>query len=152
MNEYIRYLNLPKIPSSLLEDFKTNSQLCPHMTSPFFKTGEHCDEITKWCQQNISADSFYGVQIMDANVSPHKDQANYAGIPESKLVYLVDPGGDSVKTVFWDNNEKFLKYYVIKPFRWHLIQVNVLHSVSGIEPGNKRWAVTTQIFHQENNE
>jgi hypothetical protein len=144
----IQYLNLPPIPTRLLDEFEERSGLCPNMEDNFVKTSEHCQGITDWCRENVCPDLFYGVQIMQGMVPKHTDRSHSNLVPECKLVYLVDPGGANVKTRFWDGDMP-LREFIIEPLRWHLIQVNVVHSVEGIENNRKRWGVTTQMLHKE---
>ena len=152
--EYIRYLNLPPIPEYFLFEFEDNSNLFPEQDTLFIKTGDHCENINKWCQENICDSMFFGVLMMQNDLPIHKDTPafpinNVWYVPDSKITYLADAGGEEVYTRFWDEEGNLLKEYLIEPRRWHLIQVNVPHSVEGVQPPRKRWSVTTQLFHQE---
>ncbi len=80
------------------------------------------------------------------NLPKHKDNSNLYR-PQSKLVYLVESGGKDVITKFWFDNEKLFREYKIKTNCWHLIKVNTLHSVHGIEPNKIRWGISAQMFH-----
>lgn len=151
MIEHVRYLELPQIPEHLLSYFKAESKLFPNMPSPFYKTNEFCEPINRWCQENICSSVTFGAQIMDGRVERHKDRGS-SFAPDCKLVYLVEKGSSLVFTHFWDDNDKLIKSYDIEPNRWHLLQVNVTHSVIGIDPGKKRWGISTQLLHGIENE
>ena len=146
MAECIRYINLPKPPSSILEDFKQTSDMFPDFNDAFLKTKEYCELIDEWCKINICDSLKFGVQVIKHDVSKHKDNGNLY-IPQSKLVYLVESGGKDVITKFWFDNDKLFREYKIKTKCWHLIKVNTLHSVHGIEPNKIRWGISAQMFH-----
>ena len=64
-----------------------------------------------------------------------------------KLIYLFEPGGKNVRTQFFSNDiQEPLGDYCIEPFVWHLLNVDILHSVVNIEPGQVRKAIACSIF------
>ena len=148
--ECIRYLNLPQIPQFLLDQYKEETDLRPDMIGPYHS--EPLTYIHDWCKENI-ADVWYTVQIMNNYVPVHSDwlRETEEGSFEKttcKLVYLVDTGGDDVKTLFYDDNFRLIKSYKIEPLRWHIFQCETKHAVIGVTPERKRWSITGQLLHR----
>jgi hypothetical protein len=141
----LQYLNLPQIPKSIIESLPANrsqyDKKFVYGRGSYVWSDSFNQDMNDWCQQNISKDVFFGFQIMTSNVPIHRDKG-----PSVKLVYLIDPGGESVSTKFYNDEYKLTKEYVIETNRWHLLQVNQLHSVNGIEPEKSRFSIAGTIF------
>jgi len=171
----LRYLNLPKVPNDLIDDFIAKTDLYPMMENEYavlkgtnlykwtdeykianlYKwTDEYNERINIWGQKNICEDAYFGFQIMKGNVLPHKDHLNnhYGNEPlqpSSKLVYLISQGGENVLTRFWlDDKKTLINEYNIQTNRWHLLQIDTVHSVEGVEPGKIRWSIVAQMLHR----
>jgi hypothetical protein len=56
--------------------------------------------------------------------------------------YLIDCGGDEVYTNFYDKDLNLIEQHCIEPFRWHRLNVECLHNVTGTTPGRTRVALT----------
>lgn len=141
----IRYLNLPQIPKSIVEnlpaDWNQFDQKVSYPGSNYVWTDSFNQEINSWCQQNISQDMYFAFQIMSGDVPIHQDIGTLI-----KLVYLIHPGGKSVTTNFYNSQRELEQSYVIDTNRWHVLQADHLHSVNGVEPGQIRFSVTGRIF------
>jgi hypothetical protein len=107
------------------------------------------EDLAKWLKDNIIPDWYsagFGRDVAPCN-GPHVDRsARY------KLLYLIEPGGNNVETVFWEpknnkcsftvNTMFFNNYddlekvetYVLKPKQWVILYGSYgIHSVENIE-------------------
>ena len=155
--KYIEYLNLPSIPEHLLEpidviinkppkDSKKVSETYPDFKSdnyPYFKTREVNDDLKEWLQS-----------IFDFKIDPQY-QLVYDGLPIhidvftrriSAYNYLLDTGGDEVKTVVYDEQHNPLQSETLELKRWHRVSTNMFHSVHGIHPNKVRVAVSIGYY------
>ena len=126
---YLRYLpHLPKIPQCLIDQLpKHLVEYDYHFSIGVFKSSRtHLDQIKEWCDSNIFEDPHWNFQFIAGNLSAHFDTFNTT----TKLVYLFEPGGKNVRTQFFLKNlQQPARDYCIEPFVWHLLKVDVLHSV-----------------------
>lgn len=143
--EYIRYLNLPQLPQSVLDLINMNLdeyekkvvRLETYTWSDSFN-----EEVNRWCQENICKTMYWGFQIIESDVVVHKDVG-----PLTKLNYILIPGGDNVVTEFYAEDKTTLVNSVtIEPRRWHLLKADSYHAVRNIEPGKKRFSITGKVF------
>jgi hypothetical protein len=141
----IRYLNLPQVPKSIIENLPSDwdqfDQKVSYANRNYVWTDSFNQEINSWCQQNVCQDMYFGFQIMRGDVPIHRDTGTL-----TKLVYLIYPGGNSVTTNFYNDQQELAQSHVIDINRWHVLQANRLHSVDGIEPGQIRFSITGRIF------
>jgi hypothetical protein len=141
----IRYLNLPQVPKSIIENLPSDwdqfDQKVSYANRNYVWTDSFNQEINSWCQQNVCQDMYFGFQIMRGDVPVHRDTGTL-----TKFVYLIYPGGKSVATNFYNDQQELAQSYVIDINRWHVLQANRLHSVDGIEPGQIRFSITGRIF------
>lgn len=141
----IRYLELPKIPNSIIDnlpaDWKQYDQKVSYSGSNYTWTDSFNQEINSWCQEHISQGMYFGFQIMTGNVPMHKDVGTL-----TKLVYLLQPGGKNVTTNFYNDDRTLAHSFVIEPFRWHVLRADSFHSVDHIEPDQVRFSITGRIF------
>jgi hypothetical protein len=56
--------------------------------------------------------------------------------------YLIDCGGSEVYTNFYDKDKNLIESHCIEPFRWHRLNVECLHNVTGTVFGRTRVALT----------
>lgn len=145
---YLQYINLPRIPQEILDqlpkdlnEFKSKSDR-PDSFSQYRWTDDHNEQLNQWCKENICADMYWGFQFMTNDMPKHTDHNT-----KTKFVYLIEPGGNEVHTRFWtDDHNTQVDDHIIKPHRWHILKVDKVHSVDGIELGSTRWSVTGRIF------
>jgi hypothetical protein len=66
----------------------------------------------------------------------HRDNRAYA------INYIIEPGGNNVKTFFYDDNKIETAQYVIPIHKWHIFRANGLHCVKNIETVRKSITIT----------
>ena len=98
-------------------------------------------ELNRWCQDNICPDMYFGFQIITGEIQPHKDVET-----ATKIVYLIQSGGDNVNTEFFDDQHNLVASYKIQVGRWHVLKADTCHAVKNIQPGQVRFSVTGRIF------
>lgn len=142
----IRYFKLPAIPSDIIDqlpkDFDQYKLEGQYADGAYSWSHDHNDEINQWCRQHICENMYWGFQIMRGDVPMHKDFGT-----ETKLVYLIQPGGSEVKTNFYaDDRQTVTHSYIIPVNHWHVLRASAYHSVDGVEPGQVRFSLTGRIF------
>ena len=142
-NNYISYLDLPKIPDSILNSLprKLEDYVPKRNYFTFHWSESHNIELDKWCKENISKDLYYAFMLTNGDLLLHKDVGTI-----TKLNYIIDAGGDQVYTKFYNEDKKLVREYVIEPHRWHLLKSDSYHSVNGIAKNQLRFSVTAKIF------
>jgi len=146
-NEYLRYINLPRIPEELLAEVPEDlSKFTKNDGPDYLRNYQWSDQfnqkINAWCQENICADMYWAFQFMNGDLGKHVGRET-----KIKFIYLVEKGGDNVHTRFWSDDHKTeLADYVVEPHRWHILKVDKVHSVDGIPPGAVRWGITGRLF------
>ena len=142
--KYIEYLDLPNIPEHLLEPIEVIINKPPKASRdfvdsyPYFKKRHVSTDLHNWLQS-----------IFDFKIDPQY-QLIYDGLPihidtGNRIFaynYLLDTGGDNVKTVIYDEHYNPLESKAIESKRWHRINTGMLHGVHGIPSNNVRVAVS----------
>ena len=155
----IRYLNLPKIPQSIVDNLNYNFEQYQKRDLPDnFQGGQDAmrvaqlwtesfnKEVNEWCKENICDSMYWAFLITDGDLAVHIEEAS-KGLASVKLNYVIESGGDNVVTDFWANDAKTLTHsFCIEPHRWHIFKADSYHSVRGIEPGKFRFSVTGKVF------
>jgi hypothetical protein len=142
--EYIRYLNLPKVPTDILNNLPLDITKYDYILNAgsYKNSSSFNEEVLNWCNEYVSPNLDWRFQFIDGKLEKHVDVNIIA-----KFLYLFDTGGQDVKTQFWSNDGKsLLREYNIEPYRWCILKVNVLHSVIGVNPGCIRKAIVGWIF------
>lgn len=142
----IRFLNLPKIPdyivANLNRQFDQYTKKVQYLDGAYVWSDDWSELINEWCKNNICSTMHWGFQIMSADIPMHKDTGT-----ETKLIYLIEPGGANVVTNFYKDDKHTVTHsYVIPTNQWHVLRANAYHSVDGIEPGQTRFSLTGRIF------
>ena len=78
------------------------------------------------------------LHVINSDVEMHKDYQD----EQYKLNFIFKTGGKQVETRFHDNNGNIIEKYIIAHGQWHQFDSTINHSVSGIEPGELRAAIT----------
>ena len=155
----IRYLNLPRIPQSIIDNLNYNFEQYQTRELPAdFRvkasvrrvtklwSDSYNQEINEWCKKNICESMYWAFLITDGDLAVHVEEAS-KGLASTKLNYIIQPGGSNVVTNFWEDDAKTLKQsFCIEPHRWHIFKADSYHSVQGIEPGKFRFSVTGKVF------
>lgn len=143
---YIQYINLPTIPEDIVRE--AVSAIPIHLESQSRNSDETYrwsdfdnQRLDSWCKANICEHIYFAFQLMVGDLSLHKDK-----VTKTKFNYLIQPGGDSVVTSFYNDNQELLDSYCVETARWHIIKVDTYHSVANIAPGQIRFSVTGRIF------
>ena len=152
-----RYLDaLPAIPDHLLSaDDLINRDIVGYRDDMYIRYGISKNLIT-WIGENITKHiNISGIQEITGEVPPHSDKRKWA------LNYILDTGGPEVHTNFLYQQEhelvrepgtrpiglehelSIVYSKVIEPYRWHILNTNVYHSVTGITGTRK--AITIGI-------
>ena len=141
----IKYLNFPAIPQTVIDSIRfDDNDLTLAKSDVGYKSSIVSTEMLNvWGKKNISEDIFLNYQLITNNVCLHRDRAT-----KSKLIYVIQSGGDNVLTSFYKDPEgtDLLFKTVIEPGRWCIFEADVYHTVSNMDPGKIRFAITGQIF------
>lgn len=138
----IRYLNLPRIPEDIIAKINFNFDQYEKKVSGVTYTWSDSfnAEVNQWCRENICQDMYWAFQIMTGDLPVHKDR-----VTETKLLYLLQTGGNEVTTYFLDDDQKTVtQNYVIEPHRWHILRANAYHGVKNIT--GVRFSITGRVF------
>lgn len=144
---YIQYLNLPKIPDSIISNIPLDPEMYTTWTNGYknlnnYKWSDlYSQELNIWCKENVCADMYFGFQMMFGHNEMHKDSGTL-----TKINYVITPGGSNVTTAFYDDQSTLLDSYCIEPYRWHIFKADTYHQVKNLEPGQVRFGVTGRIF------
>ena len=141
-SRYIQYVNLPEIPEDIILELPKDINLYQtQCNNNYHWTNSHNAKLNAWAQKNICSEIYFAFQIMTGDLPIHKDIDT-----QTKLVYLLETGGTSVFTKFWDDNFCLLDEYIINKNKWHILKADTYHSVEGVEKDQIRWSVTARIF------
>jgi hypothetical protein len=145
--KYIEYLDLPKIPEHLLESIQDIIIKSPKNFSsvateyPYFKTRYINDDLQSWLQSIFYFKVYAQYQLIYNGLPIHIDKNNRV----TAYNYLLNAGGDNVKTSIYDNNYKILQSERIDLKRWHRINTGMLHGVHGIQSNNVRVSLSLDV-------
>jgi len=138
---YVRYLNLPPIPDSVINTLNRDYTQYEFTDSKIWSKSFN-DSINEWCKKNICEDMYYAFQIIQKDVPIHKDN-----VTVTKINYIIDTGGPQVATRFWNEDRtEILQSEILEPNRWHIMKVDVYHDVFNVEPGSTRFSITGRVF------
>lgn len=148
INPQVRYLNFPQIPSILTEevvDQLSDGKKASRIFQTYSWTNINKTKIEDWCNENISENLIWGLQVITGDLRLHRDHPT-----KTKVSYILETGGDNVVTEFYkDFNEEpsnILHAIKIEAQRWHILNVDLPHKVVGIEPNKVRISLTGRIF------
>ena len=144
---YVRYLNLPQIPKSVLNTVNYNYndyiKKAGEGGGTYSWSDDYNQEINSWCQQNICDTMYWAFQIIRGDLGIHKD----TGGTLTKLTYLLETGGSNVATEFYaDDKTTLLERVVLEPHSWHILKADTYHGVTGVESGKIRFSITGRVF------
>jgi hypothetical protein len=145
--KYIKYVDLPRVPKHLIEPLKNIINKPPKTLSyipteyAYFKTKHVNNDLKSWLQP-----------LFEFEISPQY-QLVYDGLPihvdRDRIFtynYLLDTGGDDVKTAIYDENHKLLQSEILELKRWHHINTSMPHCVHGINPYKVRIAISVSVM------
>jgi len=133
-------LNDPRGPANSATWLPSNANdwIIENISKPFFPNNLQLQK------NNLMNVSFYakrqGKPQYNGNQGKHRDIGRrYA------LNYYLTLGGNDVKTKWYDDEENLLYEENIKPFKWCLLKVDGLHSVTNIKLGQLRTFISLDI-------
>jgi len=119
-------------------------------------------ELHDWCQSHFDFPVSVKYLVVKKLLTPHIDH----GIEGYKYSYVVDPGGEGIKTYFWDNSDKWEKSRIAKVNytrpeeidniitsticernKWYRLYISEFHGVD--KPERPRIFVTCKLADQK---
>ena len=128
---YITYLDFPNIPEDLLESIEVilNKPRCESIvTQDYFQTRLINKNLEVWLEKNLPCKFMARYQIIYPGLTIHKDMGNR----KVAYNYLLALGGNSVKTIIFDDNKKLLQSETLPLRTWHSIKTDMFHGVFGL--------------------
>ena len=144
--KFICKLNFPKIPQSLVQEINFNKITKKiYKTSPdlYFWSDEQNQSINDWCKKNIIEDCYYAFQCSNVDLYVHKDEKS-----STKLIYILDQGGDNVITKFF-KQDKCTEIFSEKLdlHTWYILKTDIYHGVfNQIRP---RYSICSTVFSNQ---
>ena len=144
---YIQYLNLPRIPDSIIRDIPLDPKMYATWSNGKknlnnYKWSDlYSQELNNWCKEYVCADMHFGFQMLFGHNEIHKDVGTL-----TKINYVITSGGADVTTAFYDDQSILLDSYSIEPHRWHIFKADTYHQVQNLEPEQVRFGVSGRIF------
>jgi hypothetical protein len=145
-DQYYRYLNLPKIPQSILDQLNWNISDYQHKAHTNFPnsylwTDQFNQVVDSWCKENICDTMYYAFQIISNDLPMHKDSGT-----KIKLTYILKTGGENTITEWYNDAEELVESVALEPCRWHIFKADSYHAVKNIDPGQHRFSITGRVF------
>ena len=141
---YIEYIDLPPVPEHLIEQLQDIVNKPPKNFSyvsqenQFFKTRYVSNDLKSWLQPLFEFEIYPQYQLVYDGLPIHIDKGNRI----FAYNYLLDTGGDDVKTAVYDENYKLLQSEKLELKRWHRLNTGMLHTVYGMDPNRVRIALS----------
>jgi hypothetical protein len=145
MNEYLVYLDLPKVPENLIEplDVIINKPPKPGSNVPSdfapFQTRLVSNELFEWVQDMFKLKCYTQYQIVRRGIPVHKDIGRSVAFN-----YILQTGGPKVLTTIHDESKRLIAYEQLEPMSWHRLKTDVYHSVTGLTA--ERIAISVEIM------
>lgn len=146
--KYINYLKLPNVPEDLLEsveDIINKPRRISYVKQDFFQARPISNELQDWLEKNLPFKFVAQYQIIYLGIPIHKDEAN------RKLAYnyLLDQGGNNVKTIIFDDNKTILQSEILPLKSWHSIKTDMYHGIFGLQKNNPRVSLSVTPLNLE---
>jgi hypothetical protein len=126
---------IPKIPDNLLkslDEIETYENAFPYKDyADTYASYIVNDDLTEWIQNYFDKKMVVRYQVIKKILPIHVD----IGIKGIKYNYLLETGGEAVKTRFWDSVEnptKILFETISKKNEWHYLNIEVPHDISEV--------------------
>lgn len=147
---FLTYLDWPTLPEELVGDVYESMQgenffsdRVTDTTYSIYLAVPRLNDYLKTLFRTYSGDKRFdhddqctlGVQKLDGFKRVHRDFSRKVAYN-----YILELGGNDVKTCFYDHRGNQIAEYVIVPNRWHLINVDILHCLKNLE--SPRIAIT----------
>jgi len=135
---FIKYLDIqhPSIYKKTLNEIKKIPNIFQFQHEEHFYSVHECEQkLMVELKQLFPNFNSYLYQCIGDGLPIHKDIDR-----NDAFNFIINPGGENVETVWYDDNYNEIHRECIEPNRWHKINVNILHTVKGIT--NKRLSIT----------
>jgi hypothetical protein len=126
---------IPNIPAYLLDTIdiiETYQNVYPDTSyASTYASYAVPDKLSKWIQQYFEYPVITRYQVIKKQLPVHIDW----GITGIKYNYLLETGGENVKTLWWDSvdDPKEIKFETISKLNiWHTLNIEEPHSISEI--------------------
>jgi len=149
LTNYRLLSDLPLIPENLILPVEEILELENHATWDNVTekyTLHRCqDELSDYLKEMFpeSIGFWYHTIVEELPIHKNGDFSTFYNreLPSTRLNYIIDSGGENVRTNWYDNEE--LIESVVFPERvWHELEVFVYHNVDNIDEGKRRVAIT----------
>lgn len=138
--DYVKYIDFPEIPQHLIPSYEEiiSMPVLGIVSSGKYKInakydGRECPkELAEWVHQNIPINIKMGpiFLLIYENVDPHTDYK--IDSPDSNTFnYIINLGGENIKTTFYDDAMNETKTYKLESHRWIRFHAEYKHSVHG---------------------
>jgi hypothetical protein len=133
-----KFLDVPEIPEELilpLDEVLQLENIFGGATNNY--TIHECQpELRDWLKSHFPDCTKFRYQTLIDEIPVHKDRGR-----DIAINYILDTGGDDVKTVWYEEDWTTATHDMIFPAKkWHEIDVSIYHGVSGLT--SRRWAIT----------
>jgi hypothetical protein len=142
--KYIEYLDLPTVPENLIEPIQDIINKPPKDFSTiepdneYFQTRYVNDDLMAWIQTLFDYKVQAQYQLVYKGLPIHIDRGNRV----FAYNYLLDTGGDDVRTAVYDNRFQLLQSEKLEVKRWHRLSTGMRHTVHGIDEDKVRAAIS----------
>lgn len=142
---FVQYLDLPAVPPSLIEPLQVVVDKPPRnswFSKPPFSTRDCSPELTIWLRNNITLRKLFHAQyqLVWTGLRIHKDNGRLEAFN-----YLLNSGGENIKTLFYDDDKQCLHEEIIPLQRWHRIDTSQYHNVL-VQPNQIRLAISLTLI------
>jgi hypothetical protein len=126
---------IPNVPNNLiksLEEIESYENTFPYKDHTHtFASYIANDDLTDWVQSFFTKKMLVRYQVIKQKLIIHTD----IGITGIKYNYLLETGGEAVKTRFWDsveNPSEILFETVSKKHQWHYLDIGIPHDITEV--------------------
>lgn len=133
-NEYFEKISLPNIPNELinsLEEIETFRNVYPNKSfSHTYASYEVPSRLHEFLCQYFDYSICVRYQIIKNKLPVHIDKGT-----TEKFNYIIDPGGEEVKTRWWDDllDPKHIRCeFVLEKNEWYYLNVSLPHDITEI--------------------
>ena len=135
--KYIKFLPLPNLPDDLLEsvdDIINKPRSNSIVKQDYFQARPISNELQDWLEKNLPFKFIAQYQIIYPGLPIHKDMGNR----KVAYNYLLTLGGNSVKTIIFDDDKTLLQSKTLPLKTWYSIKTDMYHAVFGIHKDTPR--------------
>jgi len=126
---YLEYLDKSILPESLVpEVYKSleNIDRFP-VKNDQYKSFEATELLKSFTNKIFDFPHNTAVQVLYKSVDIHVDLFRTVAYN-----YILDTGGDEAATCFYDDSDNMIQSYLIAPYKWHSLKVDIKHNVINI--------------------